>query len=102
MDIYFHVLRVVFLRLFRHFLLVDGAGLYVFSYEGRLISSPKFLDMRADSLNAQVISLCDDTIAIRDNRDEKGEMHNIYFPPLKPRMTCVIFLIFLCTSHPIL
>uniref|UniRef100_A0A3B3I0V8 Intraflagellar transport 80 homolog (Chlamydomonas) n=1 Tax=Oryzias latipes TaxID=8090 RepID=A0A3B3I0V8_ORYLA len=55
----------------KHFLLVDGAGLYVFSYEGRLISSPKFLDMRADSLNAQVISLCDDTIAIRDNRDEK-------------------------------
>ncbi|RVE64929.1 hypothetical protein OJAV_G00130660 [Oryzias javanicus] len=55
----------------KHFLLVDGAGLYIFSYEGRLVSSPKFLDMRADILNAQVLSLCDDTIAIRDNRDEK-------------------------------
>lgn len=57
----------------RHFLLVDGAGLYVFSYEGRLISSPKFPGMRADILNAQGISLSNDVVAIRDKSDEKGE-----------------------------
>lgn len=57
----------------RHFLLVDGAGLYTFSYEGRLISSPKFPGMRADILNSQVVSLSNDTIAIRDKSDEKGE-----------------------------
>ncbi|XP_034464329.1 intraflagellar transport protein 80 homolog [Hippoglossus hippoglossus] len=55
----------------KHFLLVEGAGLYVFSYEGQLISSPKFPGMRADSLNAQGVSLSNDTIAIRDQSDEK-------------------------------
>nr|XP_019944246.1 PREDICTED: intraflagellar transport protein 80 homolog [Paralichthys olivaceus] len=55
----------------KHFLLVDGAGLYVFSYDGQLISSPKIPGMRADSLNAQCISLSNDTIAIRDQSDEK-------------------------------
>lgn len=57
----------------RHFLLVDGAGLYLFSYEGRLLSSPKFPGMRADILNAQVVSLSNDTIAVREKSDEKGE-----------------------------
>ncbi|KAG8001959.1 Intraflagellar transport protein 80-like protein [Nibea albiflora] len=46
-------------------------GLYAFSYEGRLISSPKFPGMRADILNAQGVSLSNDTIAIRDKSDEK-------------------------------
>ncbi|XP_076590790.1 intraflagellar transport protein 80 homolog isoform X2 [Chaetodon auriga] len=55
----------------KHFLLVDGAGLYTFSYEGRLISSPKFPGMRADILNAQCVSLSNDTIVIRDKSDEK-------------------------------
>lgn len=52
---------------------MDGAGLYIFSYEGRLISSPKFPGMRVDMLNAQCVSLSNDTIAIRDKSDEKGE-----------------------------
>lgn len=55
----------------KHLLLVDGAGLYTFSYEGRLISSPKFPGMRADVLSAQGVSLSNDTIAIRDKSDEK-------------------------------
>ncbi|XP_072320219.1 intraflagellar transport protein 80 homolog [Eucyclogobius newberryi] len=54
-----------------HFLLVDGAGLYIISYEGRLVCSPKFPGMRADILNAQGISLSNDTIALRDKSDEK-------------------------------
>ncbi|KAK6478690.1 intraflagellar transport protein 80-like protein isoform X1 [Huso huso] len=55
----------------RHFLLVDGAGIYLFSYEGRLISTPKFPGMRTDILNAQTVSLSNDTVAIRDKADEK-------------------------------
>ncbi|XP_029964849.1 intraflagellar transport protein 80 homolog [Salarias fasciatus] len=55
----------------KHFLLVDGAGLYIFSYEGRPISSPNFPGMRADILNAQGVSLSNDTVAIRDKSDEK-------------------------------
>jgi hypothetical protein len=52
---------------------VDGTGVYVFSYEGRLISTPRFPGMRTDILNAQSVSLSNDTIAIRDKSDEKGE-----------------------------
>uniref|UniRef100_A0A8C6HZ14 Intraflagellar transport 80 n=1 Tax=Mus spicilegus TaxID=10103 RepID=A0A8C6HZ14_MUSSI len=55
----------------RHFLLVDGGGIYLHSYEGRFISSPKFPGMRTDILNAQTVSLSNDTIAIKDKADEK-------------------------------
>ncbi|XP_068262674.1 intraflagellar transport protein 80 homolog isoform X3 [Nyctibius grandis] len=55
----------------RHFLLVDGGGLYLYSYEGRLISSPKFPGMRTDILNAQTLSLSNDTLAVKDKADEK-------------------------------
>ncbi|XP_044147988.1 intraflagellar transport protein 80 homolog [Bufo gargarizans] len=55
----------------RHFLLVDGGSLFLYSYEGRLISSPKVSGMRTDILNAQTVSLSNDTIAIRDKTDEK-------------------------------
>ncbi|XP_038162299.1 intraflagellar transport protein 80 homolog [Cyprinodon tularosa] len=55
----------------KHFLLVEGSGLCTFSYEGRLISSPKFPGLRADILNAQTASLSNDTIAVRDRTDEK-------------------------------
>uniref|UniRef100_A0A671LIF0 Intraflagellar transport protein 80 homolog n=1 Tax=Sinocyclocheilus anshuiensis TaxID=1608454 RepID=A0A671LIF0_9TELE len=55
----------------RHFLLVDGAELFVYSYEGRLVSSPKSPGMRMDILNSQSISLSNDTIAIRDTSDER-------------------------------
>nr|XP_013015107.1 intraflagellar transport protein 80 homolog [Cavia porcellus] len=55
----------------RHFLLVDGGGVYLYSYEGRFISSPKFPGMRTDILNAQTVSLSNDTIAIKDKADEK-------------------------------
>ncbi|NXU94950.1 IFT80 protein, partial [Xiphorhynchus elegans] len=55
----------------RHFLLVDGGGLYLYSYEGRLISSPKYPGMRTDTLNAQTVSLSNDTLAVKDKADEK-------------------------------
>ncbi|KAI3354223.1 hypothetical protein L3Q82_018757 [Scortum barcoo] len=76
----------------KHFLLVDGAGLYTFSYEGRLISSPKFPGMRADILNAQVVSLSNDTIAIRDKSDEKGEGEAVTTTITKIGWTFVMFL----------
>lgn len=52
---------------------MDGAGLYVFSYEGHLISAPKFLGLRVDIINAQGVSLSNDTVAIRDKSEEKGD-----------------------------
>ncbi|XP_029472943.1 intraflagellar transport protein 80 homolog isoform X1 [Rhinatrema bivittatum] len=55
----------------RHFLLVGSGGVFLYSYEGRLISSPKLPGIRTDILNAQTISLSNDTIAIKDKADEK-------------------------------
>lgn len=79
--IYFFV--VGFLGFFcRHFLLVDGGGLYLYSYEGRLISSPKFPGMRTDILNAQTVSLSNDTLAVKDKADEKGKFLVLIIPCL--------------------
>ena len=64
---------------FRHFLLVDGGGIYLYSYEGRFLSSPKFPGMRTDILNAQTVSLSNDTIAIKDKADEKSKCIFIIF-----------------------
>ncbi|NXG08602.1 IFT80 protein, partial [Sakesphorus luctuosus] len=55
----------------RHFLLVDGGGLYLYSYEGRLLSSPKYPGLRTDTLNTQTVSLSNDTLAVKDKADEK-------------------------------
>ncbi|KAI5093031.1 intraflagellar transport protein 80-like [Silurus meridionalis] len=55
----------------RHFLLVDGGGINVYSYEGHLVSTPKFPSMRTDILNTKTVSLSNDTIAVRDKTDEK-------------------------------
>jgi len=56
----------------RHFLLVDTAGVYVYTYDGRLVCSPRYPGLRADILNAQTVSISNDTVAIRDKADEKG------------------------------
>ena len=58
--------------LFRHFMLVDSSNVYIYSYDGRLVCSPKYPGLRADILNYQTVSLSNDTVAIRDKTDEKG------------------------------
>ncbi|XP_013386357.1 intraflagellar transport protein 80 homolog isoform X2 [Lingula anatina] len=55
----------------KHFLLADNVGVHVYSYEGRLVCSPKFQGMRTDVLNAQTVTISNDTVAIRDKTDEK-------------------------------
>ena len=57
---------------YRSFLLVDGTSLYIYSYDGRLVSSPRFQGMRTDVLNRQTVALSDDTLAIRDKANEKS------------------------------
>ncbi|KAG8445234.1 hypothetical protein GDO86_010132 [Hymenochirus boettgeri] len=56
----------------RHFLLVDGGSFFLYSYEGRLLSSPKVPGMRTDTLNERNVSLSNDTIAVKDKADEKS------------------------------
>lgn len=55
----------------KHFMLVDSSNVYIYSYDGRMVCSPKYAGMRADILNYQTVSLSNDTVAIRDKTDEK-------------------------------
>ena len=34
----------------------------------------KYPGMHADSLNTQTVSVCSDTVAIRDKKEERGEL----------------------------
>lgn len=55
----------------RHFLLIDGGGVYLHLYDGRLLCLPKWPGMRPNVLNKYTVTLSNDTIAIRDKSDEK-------------------------------
>ncbi|PIK56093.1 putative intraflagellar transport protein [Apostichopus japonicus] len=55
----------------RHFGIVDNGGLHLYTYEGRLVSSPKYAGMRPDTLSTLTLSISNDTVAIRDKTDEK-------------------------------
>jgi intraflagellar transport protein 80 len=56
----------------RQFLLVEATGLHLYSYEGRLLCSPKWPGMRPEMLTSATVSLSTDTIAVRDQTDEKS------------------------------
>lgn len=56
----------------RHFLLADNiSGIQIISYEGRVLSTLKCPGLPVNSLNAQTVAVCGDTVAIRDKKDEK-------------------------------
>jgi intraflagellar transport protein 80 len=63
---------------FRNFLLIDGGGLYIYTYDGRLASSPKWAGMKAELLNINTVSISNDTIAVRDN-EPKSNTFFVYF-----------------------
>ncbi|RZF37993.1 hypothetical protein LSTR_LSTR006392 [Laodelphax striatellus] len=57
----------------KHFLIVEKSSMGLYSYEGRLISTPKWpaSALSYDSLNVMHITLSPETIALRDNADDK-------------------------------
>jgi hypothetical protein len=58
----------------RQFALVDGTSIFVFSYDGRLLCQPKYTSLRTDSLNANALSISNDTIAIKDKSEEDSNV----------------------------
>ncbi|CAF0801238.1 unnamed protein product [Didymodactylos carnosus] len=56
----------------KYFLLSDGINVSIYSYEGRLVATPKLNSSKPDSININTISLSSDTIAIRDSTDTKS------------------------------
>ena len=55
----------------RQFLIVESTAIYVYSYEGRMLCSPKWPGMRPDALSRQTVSISSDCVAVRDQTDEK-------------------------------
>jgi len=56
----------------RHFLLIDIInGIQIISYEGRVLSSPKFQGLRIEFLTKDMISLSSDTLVIIDCVDSR-------------------------------
>ncbi|KAF6215468.1 hypothetical protein GE061_010222 [Apolygus lucorum] len=55
----------------KHMILVERSSIGVYSYDGRLISSPKWPSLNTATLNPSQISLGPDCIAARDQADEK-------------------------------
>jgi intraflagellar transport protein 80 len=54
-----------------YFLMLDPAGVTVYSYEGRTVSTPRFNGLRPESLNKNTVALCNDCVAILDRTDSK-------------------------------
>ncbi|XP_066597521.1 intraflagellar transport protein 80 homolog [Prorops nasuta] len=55
----------------KHFLLVEWNTLALYNYEGRLLGSPKWKGMTEEPLYPPCISLCSDSLAVRDQNNEK-------------------------------
>lgn len=55
-----------------YFVLVDNfTGIQIFSYDGRIISQPKFPGLRGEFVTPLKISLSNEVLAVKDHNDEK-------------------------------
>ncbi|CAH8609992.1 unnamed protein product [Dicrocoelium dendriticum] len=55
----------------RYFLLVDGTNIYVYTYDARLVCSPKQTNLRTDVQDADALTLSNETIGIKNKLDGK-------------------------------
>ncbi|XP_064456639.1 intraflagellar transport protein 80 homolog isoform X1 [Ornithodoros turicata] len=56
----------------KYFVLVEKCGAYLYTYDGKLVFSPKWAAMRPDMLNRFTVALSNYLLAIRDKADEKA------------------------------
>lgn len=57
--------------------MVDGSSVLVYGYDGRQLSSPRWPRMRTDVLSNRTVALSNDTLAVRDKDNEKGEEQRV-------------------------
>ncbi|ESO09780.1 hypothetical protein HELRODRAFT_158228 [Helobdella robusta] len=55
----------------RYFMLLNSSSINIFSYDGRLVSSPKSTSLNLDPYNRHAVVISDDVLVIRDKLDEK-------------------------------
>lgn len=58
---------------FRHFLLVERSSMNLYSYDGKVLCSPKIPGMQIDALDFSGLSLSPDTLAVLDQNDDKSK-----------------------------
>ncbi|XP_012054579.1 PREDICTED: intraflagellar transport protein 80 homolog [Atta cephalotes] len=67
----------------KHFLIVEWNTVSLYSYQGRLLGSPKWKGFSSEPLHPICISLCADTLVIRNQNNEKL-LHILEIPHNKP------------------
>ncbi|XP_011632951.1 intraflagellar transport protein 80 homolog isoform X2 [Pogonomyrmex barbatus] len=67
----------------KHFLIVEWNTVSLYSYQGRLLGSPRWKGFSTEPLYPPCISLCSDTLAIRNQSNEKL-LHILEIPYNKP------------------
>lgn len=67
------ILTSVLLGFIRHFVMVDNMhGIQVYSYDGRVLSNPRFPGLRVQFLNKKTLSLSPDAVAIVGRSESKS------------------------------
>lgn len=72
---------LILILFFSSFLIVDTCnGVQIYTYDGRLVSSPKYPGLRPELLTPNAIGLSSDVLAIKDHTDEKSKrsLHRTY------------------------
>lgn len=59
----------------RHFLIVEWNTVSLYSYQGRLLGTPKWKGLTQEPLYPPCISLCSDTLVIRDQNNMKCKIN---------------------------
>lgn len=59
----------------RHFLIVEMNTVSLYSYQGRLLGTPRWKGLTEELLYLPCISLCGDTLVIRDQNNEKCKIN---------------------------
>ncbi|KYQ50045.1 Intraflagellar transport protein 80 like protein, partial [Trachymyrmex zeteki] len=67
----------------KHFLIVEWNTVSLYSYQGRLLGSPRWKGFSSEPLHPICISLCADTLVIRNQNNEKL-LHILEIPHNKP------------------
>lgn len=60
-------------------LLVEKSRVGVYNYQGKLISLPRWPNMKLEYLTLSLITISSDTLAVRDMGDSKGKFLRILF-----------------------
>lgn len=72
-------------------LLIEQKTIGIYNYQGKLIAQPRWPNMRVDCIKAPLISLSNDTLAVRDINDQTSIRNWFYFQIYLLTMSIFLF-----------